>query len=61
VMSRPACSILPPKYPPMAPAPTTSTRILLSRSPQLLSSCPALCRPSTSFLVWVPWRRGWPG
>src|SRR5580704_11952830 len=28
VMSRPACSILPPKYPPMAPAPTTRTRIV---------------------------------
>src|SRR3978361_410398 len=27
VMSRPACSILPPKYPPMAPAPTMRTRI----------------------------------
>src|SRR3954453_3242089 len=27
VMSRPACSILPPKYPPMAPAPTLRTRI----------------------------------
>src|SRR6476620_9879183 len=27
VMSRPACSILPPKYPPMAPAPTTRIRI----------------------------------
>jgi hypothetical protein len=26
-MSRPACSILPPKYPPMAPAPTMRTRI----------------------------------
>src|SRR4029079_15763008 len=27
VMSRRACSILPPKYPPMAPAPTMRTRI----------------------------------
>src|SRR3954470_8722179 len=27
VMSRPACSILPPKYPPIAPAPTMRTRI----------------------------------
>src|SRR3954469_8260659 len=27
VTSRPACSSLPPKYPPMAPAPTTKTRI----------------------------------
>src|SRR5882672_11186170 len=27
VTSRPACSILPPKYPPMAPAPTTRMRI----------------------------------
>src|SRR3954451_10663937 len=27
VMSRPACSILPPKNPPMAPAPTMRTRI----------------------------------
>src|SRR3954451_1448439 len=27
VMSPPACSILPPKYPPMAPAPTMRTRI----------------------------------
>src|SRR6266700_885074 len=30
VMSRPACSIRPPKYPPMAPAPTTRTRIVYS-------------------------------
>src|SRR4051812_33153250 len=27
VMSRPACSILPPKYPPIAPAPTMRMRI----------------------------------
>ena len=28
VTSRPACSILPPKYPPIAPAPTTRMRIV---------------------------------
>jgi hypothetical protein len=30
VTSRPACSSLPPKYPPIAPAPTTRTRMLKS-------------------------------
>src|ERR1700691_990091 len=29
VTSRPACSILPPKYPPIAPAPTTRIRMML--------------------------------
>src|SRR5271168_1745984 len=29
VTSRPACSILPPKYPPIAPAPTTRMRMML--------------------------------
>src|SRR6266481_5419659 len=48
VTSRPACSILPPKYPPMAPAPTTRMRIaeflfvlvvcLIPARAQLLSS-----------------------